>query len=397
MLKRFFLVNAAVDTKPVRVNIRTMVNSASIRQERRKGRDVLVVPSATLPDGVVMNGVRYTAEEIEKSYLGLNRKPAPLGHPDVEGAFVSASDPEGLARGWIGAWNENARRENGRVFIDKVIDLATAKELTGGKAVLAAIEAGQPIHTSTGLYCSLEKAEANAADGAEYIARDIVFDHDAILIGENGAATPEQGVGMLVNSAIGRDGSKVEVINSVLKEDAERGLGWALEDVLRSLERLDRVSKIEQMKAALLDAIKGVFGRETSTNEKESTVEKAQFDALSAEVSGLTKAQADLPKLISDAVAAAIQPVANAVTALQNAEKAKEETELSDLRAKIVNAGVMPEEVAKELTLNAARSLAGKLTETQTGDGKVVAFSLNAATAKPTSAAGRFTPPKAEG
>lgn len=131
--------------KQARINVRTRVNAASIRRERRAGRDVIVVPSATLPDGIVMNGVRYPAAAIEKGFGSLEGTPAPLGHPTVEGQFVSASDPRGMVRGFVGAWNENVRRESGRVLIDKVIDVEYAKQLDGGRAVLEAIEKGAPI------------------------------------------------------------------------------------------------------------------------------------------------------------------------------------------------------------------------------------------------------------
>lgn len=171
----------------VRVNVRTLANTKAVRKEKRNGRDVVIVPSATLPDDIIMNGIKYPAAEISKSFAGLNRTPAPLGHPMINGKFVSARDPEGLNIGYIGAWNENVRRENGRVFLDKVIDVEVANRSQGGKDVLAAIEKGEPVHTSTGLLANLE-AVTNAADH-KHIARNIEFDHDAILLGEVGAAT----------------------------------------------------------------------------------------------------------------------------------------------------------------------------------------------------------------
>ena len=142
--------------KKVRVNVRSLANVAAVRKEKRNGRDVVIVPSATLPDDVVMNGIKYPASEIAKSYLTLNRTPAPHGHPKVNGKFVSAFDPEGLNVGYVGAWNENARQENGRVFLDKVIDVEVANRSADGKAILSAIEKGAPVHTSTGLICQLE-------------------------------------------------------------------------------------------------------------------------------------------------------------------------------------------------------------------------------------------------
>lgn len=142
--------------KTVRVNIRSLANAGAIRREKRNGRDVVIVPSATLPDDIVMNDIMYPADEIAKSFASLERTPAPLGHPMINGAFVSARDPEGINLGWIGAWNENVRRENGRVFLDKVIDVETASRSDGGKRVLEAIDNGGPIHTSTGLLALLE-------------------------------------------------------------------------------------------------------------------------------------------------------------------------------------------------------------------------------------------------
>src|SRR5690606_39194565 len=79
---RVFVANKAVERgRLVRVNVRSVANTAAIRREKRNGRDVIIVPSATLPDNVVMNGILYPAEEIAKSFKGLERTPAPLGHP----------------------------------------------------------------------------------------------------------------------------------------------------------------------------------------------------------------------------------------------------------------------------------------------------------------------------
>lgn len=344
--------------KQVRVNIRAAVNAASIRRERRDGRDVVIVPSATLPDGIVMNGIRYPAEEIEKSFASLERTPAPLGHPTINGNFVSASDPEGLARGWIGAWNESVRRENGRVYLNKVIDVGTASQLDGGKAVLAAIEKGEPIHTSTGLLCNLEALNGDQADGAKHIARNMVFDHDAILIGEDGAATPEQGVGMLVN------GQAVEVINSDLEERAERELDWAVEQVARAMEARAKLPMLTRIKETLLSLLGAGEGEpaedETEPKESDMTVSKEQFDALSATVNGLAETVKGLGNQITNAVAEAVKPLTEAHTAALNAQKARDDAEKAELVNKVVKANLLTEAVANSLTLDALRELAPK-------------------------------------
>ena len=339
-------------SKHVRVNIRTIANLAAIRRERRNGRDKIIVPSATLPDGIIMNGISYPADEIEKGFMSLNRTPAPLGHPTIEGVFVSASDPEGINIGWIGAHNENVRREGGRVLLDKVIDVARANESVGGKSVLEAIEKGEPIHTSTGLYCDLE---ASVGTDHGFIARNIDFDHDAILLGEDGAATPAQGVGMMVNAK--GEQTKIEIINSVF-EDFEREMDWAADMALRAAERLERVPVMDRIKSAILDAVRGA-GREPSANTGEADMtDKAQFDALSAKVDALTESQNGIGETIANAVTAAMKPLTDNLAEMQANQTAKDKAELDGYVAKIVKANILDAEEAAELTLNAARKLA---------------------------------------
>lgn len=350
--KKTFAANRAAATKRVRVNVRTLANMDQIKRETRNGRAVIVVPSATLPDGIVMNGIKYEAEEIAKSYHTLNRSPAPAGHPMIGNAFVSARDPEGINATWIGAWNEGVRRENGRVFLDKVIDVEVAGRSEAGRAVLNAIEQGEPIHTSTGLLCDLEPAQDGA--GYDFTARNMDFDHDAILTGEEGAATPEQGVGMLVNAK--GEHKEIEVVNSTL-EIADRELDWAAMSVVRAMEERDRAGLAERVKSALA----GLFGseRDTQTNGKEDpmTVSKEQFDALSAEVKALSEGIAET---VTNAVTEAVKPLKDAQDEIKANQAAKDKAELDGLVAKIVKANILDEDSAKELTLNAARKLAEK-------------------------------------
>jgi hypothetical protein len=196
-----------------RVNVRVAVNAASIRREQHNGREHIVVPSFTLPDGVVMNGGLYPHDEIEKSYATLEGSLAPLGHPQVNGEYVSAQQPDAINSYHVGAWNRNVKRVGNRISVEKIIDVEFAKNTEGGRKLLEAIDKGEPIHTSTGIF--LEREMTPNADGHEWIARNMNFDHDAILIGEVGAATPADGVGMMVN--------KTFVINSAIpavNEDA---------------------------------------------------------------------------------------------------------------------------------------------------------------------------------
>ncbi|MCK7424250.1 hypothetical protein EKN24_06750 [Enterobacter asburiae] len=192
---------------PMQVNITTKVNSQSIRRETYNGREHLVLPSYTLPANVVMNGGLYTQEQIDAHYKGLEGTLAPLGHPQVNGRFVSAFSPEGINAGHIGAWNRNVKKSGNRIYLEKWVDVARAGESEGGRELLervAAIERGDdvpPIHTSVAAFLDqLEPNEQQRATGAEWVAKIYSMDHDAILLHEVGAATPEQGVGLMVNA-----------------------------------------------------------------------------------------------------------------------------------------------------------------------------------------------------
>lgn len=343
----------------VRVNVRSLANVKAVRKEKRNGRDVVIVPSATLPDDVVMNGIRYPADEIEKSYQSLNRTPAPLGHPTINGKFVSARDPEGINVGYIGAWNENVVRKDGRVFLDKVIDVEVANRTEGGKAVLAAIEKGEAVHTSTGLLCTLEAA--NDATDHKHIARNMMFDHDAILLGEAGAATPEQGVGMLVNAK--GEQEEIQVINSSLTDAADQEIDWAGTRLVEALQRRQSIGIWDQVKTAIMDAV-GFTERKPTTNKKDADmpVTDEQFNALSAKVDAISESFTKIGETVANAVTAAVKPITDAHDALVGNQKTQEEAEKAALVDKIVKANILSEASAKDLTVNALKELAGKIT-----------------------------------
>jgi hypothetical protein len=359
-------------SKQVRVNVSTVVNASAIRREKRNGRDVVIVPSATLPDDIIMNGsggrILYPAAEIEKSYKGLERTPAPLGHPAVNGKFVSARDPEGLTQGWIGAWNENVRRENGRVLLDKVIDVNVANQSEGGKSVLAAIEKQEPIHTSTGILMMLDAANA---EDHKFVARDMVFDHDAILLDAPGAATPEQGVGMFVNAA----GDEIEVINSTVDDDIEREVTWAAESILRAVERKEQQPLLQQLISYMMGIIKGSPSPDVTESlpltANGDTMDKAQFDALMAKVDGIVSAPSLTEAKVVEIVGNALKPITDRMEADAQTAKATADAEHADLVTKVVANGLLDEAVAKEATTPVLNALLSK--------GPPAAFRVNGA------------------
>lgn len=347
-------------SRQTRINIRSIANSKAARKVRRNGRDLVIVPSATLPDNVIMNGIRYPAEEIEKSYKTLERTPAPFGHPTINGMFVSARDPEAINIGYVGAWNENVRRENGRVFLDKVIDVEVANRSENGKRLLEAIEEGKPVHTSTGLLANLMET---GEEDPKWAVCDILFDHDAILLDEEGAATPDQGVGMFVN------GQRIDVINSSLTDMWDDQLDWALDSAARALEQRQRAPMLERIKTVLLEAFASM-GRETSREQENAdmAVDEKKVADLETRLGNLEKGQAETAETlkgigttIANAIAEAMKPVAASVEALTNAEKAREEAAKTVLVNKVVEAGVLSKEAAEGSSVAVLNELVDKI------------------------------------
>lgn len=196
--------------KRTRVNVLSVINSASnITLETIDGKEHYVVKDVCpLYDNCVLNGGLYPTEENDKGYLSLNEVPMPFGHPKVAGKHVSARNVQALNDFYIGAYSLNARKVNGRVLVDARVDKRFAEGSGHGKQVVERLDAmmnGQsvdPICISTGLNLNKIQANGKAPNGKNYgwIATNQQYDHIAILLNEPPAGTPEEGIGMFVNS-----------------------------------------------------------------------------------------------------------------------------------------------------------------------------------------------------
>lgn len=347
---------ALKDGEQIRVNLRATVNSDLVKHETRDGREVIVVQSATLPDDVVMNNIFYPAAEIEAGYKSLEGSPAPLGHPTVDDMFVSARSPLGLNIGYFGAWNDNVRRKDGRVFIDKVIDVERANESKMGRRVLEALNKGEPIHTSTGLLMYLRETNREDADHEGY---DMEFDHDAILLDENGAATPEQGVGMMVNKARGDEGQKMNVVNSDVLDyldDQIDYLGMELMEAIgRKSDREEAASAWDQLKGAFFEAIG--LRRETNSLKKEINMAtendgSADYAAMNDRVGAVETALGTLTETLNG-----IATKFDAVNGFIEGLAAERRVERDTLVNKVVEAELLTQEEAEATPEKALQAL----------------------------------------
>jgi len=200
------------------------INASSISTTTINGQEHYVIRGAVpIVDDIVMNGGLYPAEEINNSYQTMEGKLMPLPHPMVDGKYVSANDPRAINAYHVGAWAQNVSKSGDQVVMDVYINKAVAETKPDGKRLINRLDemiAGtntDPIHLSTGLLTNKEKKSGESKGKKHsWIARNMQFDHIAILLDEPGAGTPEEGVGMFVNA----DGQEGEVETASLIDAA---------------------------------------------------------------------------------------------------------------------------------------------------------------------------------
>ncbi|NPE52403.1 DUF2213 domain-containing protein [Dickeya dadantii] len=200
------------------------INASNISTKTIDGQEHYVIRGAVpIVDDIVMNGGLYSAEEINNSYQTMEGKLMPLSHPKVDGNYVSANDPRAINKFYAGAWAQNVGKSGDQVVMDAYINKAVAETKPDGKRLINRLDemiAGtnvDPIHLSTGLLTNKEKKSGESKGKKHtWIARNMQFDHIAILLDEPGAGTPEEGVGMFVNA----DGQQSDVEYASLTEAA---------------------------------------------------------------------------------------------------------------------------------------------------------------------------------
>lgn len=189
-----------------RVHILSAVNAAQVSKDGNRYR-VKAVCGAV--DGIVMNSMLYPGDQLKAGAPTLEGRPAPAGHPkNAAGQYISANSGEAMLEAYMGCVCMGARHEGGRTLTDVVINADLAGGHEAGKRLIKRLDAAingenaEPIHVSTGLVCDVVEASGES-NGKSYsrIATNIRYDHLAILLDEQGAGTPEQGVGMFLNAA----------------------------------------------------------------------------------------------------------------------------------------------------------------------------------------------------
>lgn len=245
------------------VNVLSVVNSKSkISTQIIDGKEHIVINDVVpIVDDIVMNGIFYPADEINKSYMTLNDNLMPLDHPRINNEHVSALNPQAINNFYIGAWGRNVRKSNDRVLMDAYIDRKFAESTEKGRMLVNRLDdmmSGKntaPIHVSTGLTYTPDN-QSGSSKGKRYtaIARNMKFDHVAILPDKQGAATPDDGVGIFVNS----DGEKSPIENVSLIDSSDDSISNVISKTIKEVLSVFKFNQKEEedlMKEKILLAL----------------------------------------------------------------------------------------------------------------------------------------------
>lgn len=174
----------------------------SIRQEIFSGRAYTVVPVIAIVETVVFGanspGPEFaTAQEFGKFPDSWNGRPVVLGHPKLNGIYVSANIPTVLEDYHMG-FMFNTRLDSKKLKTEAWIDNVRVEEAGGEfKDMLDRVNAGEAVEVSVGIFTEVvaRKGRYNQKD-YEGIWTNVVPDHLALLPpGEVGACSVADGCG----------------------------------------------------------------------------------------------------------------------------------------------------------------------------------------------------------
>ncbi|OCG59776.1 hypothetical protein A9G41_11970 [Gilliamella sp. Nev5-1] len=335
------------------VNVLSVVNSKSkISTQIIDGKEHIVINDVVpIVDDIVMNGIFYPADEINKSYMTLNDNLMPLDHPRINNEHVSALNPQAINNFYIGAWGRNVRKSNDKVLMDAYIDRKFAESTEKGRMLVNRLDdmmSGKnttPIHVSTGLTYTPDN-QSGTSKGKRYksIARNMKFDHVAILPDKQGAATPDDGVGIFVNS----NGEKSPIENVSLIECSEDSISNVISKTIKEVLSVFKFNQKEEedlMKEKILLALNaagiktdGLSDEQLLKAYNEQTTKEAIEKKKTSEEEEKKKAEQEKKNATNaeDAPAWA-KALMNKVSSLELAVNANTEKELSVKREAVKN------------------------------------------------------------
>lgn len=198
--------------------VKANLQGAPIRYEMYEGRSHMVVPVIMMVEGVHCGSagpIFYSSEELARYPEAWNGRPVPVHHPEEYGGPVSCNQPR-IMESYVVGQLFNTRFEGGKLKSEAWIDVAKCDLIS--PSTLQSLRDGIPMDVSTGLWSDDEAVEGvYNGEPYAYVAHNIRPDHLALLPGQRGACSWQDGCGVRANKENGMDGVSKEKSKGLLK------------------------------------------------------------------------------------------------------------------------------------------------------------------------------------
>ena len=236
----------------------------TIRRQHLAGKPHIIVPVVMMVEGVHSGShgaILHYAAELEKSFKAWEGIPVTIMHPEVNGRNVSANSPGVSVVGFVFNAHMDGTKLRAEAWLDE------QKLVAISPLASAYISQGRPLDVSIGVYTEEEPVQGEW-NGEYYIAiaRNHIPDHLALLPGETGACSWNDGCGVRANKKGGVINKQIQLITLKKKGNDEMTNDEIMEEKAQSLLSLqvNRLSINDRLQALsrLVDAmdVKGADG-----------------------------------------------------------------------------------------------------------------------------------------
>lgn len=223
------------------------------RRETISGKDYAIYPLILMVEGVhhAVNGdpVYYPPSVLESSVLHWDGRPIPIYHPNVSGDYVRANNPQ-VEADWVCGRIYNAMMDNGKLKAEAWLEISKAEQLHPG--LIMALDSGTQMEVSTGVMVSGDGISGTWNEEAfNQSITTMIPDHLALLPGDKGACSWEDGCGVRANK------SNVEKNRDILSKTKNNSLFMQVNNIIiGNQENLDAtngetMTKTEQLSFAI--------------------------------------------------------------------------------------------------------------------------------------------------
>jgi len=242
-----------------KLTLHTVVtNQYANREEMMDGRKHLVVPVVMMVEGVHSGSggpMLHQGSELARNLESWNGIPVTISHPKEGESNISANEPTVLDRSAVGRIFHT--HYDDRLRAEAWIDLAKITEKS--PTALAYIRSGRPLEVSVGVFNDTEFTEGEwNGETYESIASNYRPDHLALLPGERGACSWEDGCGIRANQEGGnmpedlltvfKDlNAKGYAVSPITNEQGYRELTELLQTKLNALDNDERVYYLQEV------------------------------------------------------------------------------------------------------------------------------------------------------